>query len=265
MRNHGKDGTLANVTADLPRIREMGVDVVWFMPIHPIGQLNRKGGLGCPYSIQDYRSVNPEYGNKKEFELLCQYAHALGLKVMIDVVYNHTSHDALLLAQHPEWYHQGADGRPMTTVPEWSDIIDLDYHNEALWDYQIETLQMWARAGVDGFRCDVASVVPLDFWRKARAAVAAVKPDVIWLAESVHASFVVGRRRNGLVAHSDGEVHEAFDLSAYDYDIWPVWETAVADPTALPLYTSTSGCNKPFIRHTPSKCAVWKTTTNSAS
>jgi glycosidase len=91
VRNHGPNGTFADVTKDLPRIREMGVDVVWFMPIHPIGQLNKKGGLGCPYSIQDYFDVNPEYGTKKEFELMVQYAHALGLKVMIDVVYNHTA------------------------------------------------------------------------------------------------------------------------------------------------------------------------------
>lgn len=235
VRNHGKEGTFANVTADLPRIKAMGVDVIWFMPIHPIGQLNKKGGLGCPYSIQDYREVNPEYGTKKEFELLCQYAHALGLKVMIDVVYNHTSHDALLLQQHPEWYHQDENGRPVTTVPEWSDVIDLDYSHQELWDYQIESLQMWARLGVDGFRCDVASIVSLDFWRRARAAVAQVKPGVIWLAESVHTSFVVDRRRQGLIAHADGEIHEAFDLS-YDYDIWPVWEKAVVDPAALPLY-----------------------------
>ncbi|MCA9923209.1 MAG: hypothetical protein KC421_12595, partial [Anaerolineales bacterium] len=235
VRNHGVDGTFANVVADLPRIREMGVDVIWFMPIHPIGQKNKKGGLGCPYSIQDYRSINPEYGNKKEFELLCQYAHALGLKVMIDVVYNHTAHDSVLIAEHPEWFHQDAQGNPVTTVPEWSDVIDLVYEDAALWDYQIETLKMWARAGVDGFRCDVASVLPLAFWQKARAEVAAIKPDVIWLAESVHTEFVVDRRRAGLTAVSDGELHTAFDLS-YDYDIWPLWEQAVANSAALPRY-----------------------------
>ncbi|MCA9931554.1 MAG: hypothetical protein KC419_23875 [Anaerolineales bacterium] len=235
VRNHGVDGTFANVVADLPRIREMGVDVIWFMPIHPIGQKNKKGGQGCPYSIQDYRGINPEYGNKKEFELLCQYAHALGLKVMIDVVYNHTAHDSVLIAEHPEWFHQDAQGNPVTTVPEWSDVIDLVYEDAALWDYQIETLKMWARAGVDGFRCDVASVLPLAFWQKARAEVAAIKPDVIWLAESVHTEFVVDRRRAGLTAVSDGELHTAFDLS-YDYDIWPLWEQAVANSAALPRY-----------------------------
>lgn len=237
VRNHGRSGTFADVTADLPRIREMGVDVVWFMPIHPIGQLNKKGGLGCPYSIQNYREVNPEYGTKEEFRLLCQYAHALGLKVMIDVVYNHTAHDSVLVREHPEWFHQDENGRPVTTVPEWSDVIDLKYDDPALWEYLIESLRGWVDLGVDGFRCDVASVVPLDFWLRARQELAAVKPGLIWLAESVHTSFVVDRRRRGLLAQSDGEIHQAFDLS-YDYDIWSLWETAVADPAAIPLYVA---------------------------
>jgi glycosidase len=237
VRNHGRSGTFADVTADLPRIRSMGVDVVWFMPIHPIGQLNKKGSLGCPYSIRDYRDVNPEYGTKEEFRLLCQYAHALGLKVMIDVVYNHTAHDSVLVQEHPEWFHQDENGRPVTTVPEWSDVIDLRYDDPALWDYLIASLKGWVELGVDGFRCDVASIVPLDFWLRARQEVAALKPDVIWLAESVHTSFVIDRRRRSLMAQSDGEIHQAFDLS-YDYDLWPTWVTAVTDPTAVPTYVS---------------------------
>ena len=237
VRNHGQDGTFANIVADLPRIREMGVDIIWFMPIHPIGEKNKKGELGCPYSIRDYRDINPNYGNMKEFNLLCQYAHALGLKVMIDVVCNHTSHDSTLIQTHPEWFHQDDNGNPITTVPEWSDIIDLVYDDQALWEYQIESLKQWVRAGVDGFRCDVASVLPLAFWEKAKAEIAEIKPDVIWLAESVHMDFVVNRRRNGLIAHSDGEVHTVFDLS-YDYDIWPIWEQAVVNPDKLPLYFS---------------------------
>lgn len=235
VRNHGRFGTFSNVSADLPRLREMGVDVVWFMPIHPIGQLHKKGSLGCPYSIQDYRQVNLEYGNQKEFSLLCDYAHALGLKVMIDVVYNHTSHDSVLVNEHPEWFHQDEAGNPVTTVPEWSDIIDLNYDNPALWDYLIDSLKLWVEMGVDGFRCDVASIIPIAFWERARAELATIKPNLIWLAESVHTNFVIDRRQNGLTAHSDGELHAAFDLS-YDYDIWPVWEKAVADATAVPLY-----------------------------
>ena len=104
VRNHGPNGTFADVEADLVRIQSMGVDVVWFVPIHPIGKLNKKGSLGCPYAIADYRAVNPEYGTKADFVRLIERAHALGLKVMIDVVYNHTAHDSVLVREHPDWF-----------------------------------------------------------------------------------------------------------------------------------------------------------------
>jgi len=226
VRNHGPNGTFADVEADLPRIQEMGVDVVWFMPIHPIGKLNNKGSLGCPYSIADYRAVNPEYGTKADFSRLIERAHALGLKVMIDVVYNHTAHDSVLVQDFPDWFHQDAHGKPVTTVPEWSDVIDLKHPNPALADYLIETLRMWAELGVDGFRCDVASLLPLDLWLQAREAVAEVKPGVIWLAESVHAGWVAERRAAGLPALSDSELYRAFDMT-YDHDIWPIWQATV--------------------------------------
>ncbi len=236
VRNHGRNGNFADVSTDLPRLKEMGVDVVWLMPIHPIGEVERKGSAGSPYAIRNYREVNPEYGTKEQFRLLCQYAHALGLKVMIDVVYNHTSPDADLVRVHPQWYQRDENGRFHATVPDWSDIIDLDYSSDpALWDYQIETLKQWVLLGVDGFRCDVASAVPVAFWEQARREVAAVKPDVIWLAETVHLGFIHFRRRLGLVAHADAEIHAAFDLS-YDYDIWPEFEAAVADPDKVPAY-----------------------------
>ncbi|MEE8392091.1 MAG: alpha-amylase family glycosyl hydrolase [Anaerolineae bacterium] len=226
VRNHGPNGTFADVEADLPRIQAMGVDVAWFMPIHPIGKVNKKGSLGCPYSIADYGEVNPEYGTKADFSRLIERAHALGLKVMIDVVYNHTAHDSVLVRDHPDWFHQDAHGTPVTTVPEWSDVIDLKHPNPALTDYFIETLQMWVEFGVDGFRCDVASLLPLDFWLRARASVAEIKPGVIWLAESVHAGWVAERRAAGLPMLSDCELYRAFDLT-YDHDIWPIWQAAV--------------------------------------
>jgi glycosidase len=214
----------------------MGVDVVWLMPIHPIGAAERKGTEGSPYAIRNYREVNPEYGTKEQFRLLCQYAHALGLKVMIDVVYNHTSPDADLARVHPQWYRRDENGRFHPTVPEWSDIIDLDYDSDpALWDYLIETLKQWVALGVDGFRCDVASAVPIAFWQRARREVAAVNPNVIWLAESVDLGFIHFRRQRGLIAHADAELHTAFDLS-YDYDIWPLFAEAVADPTKVLPY-----------------------------
>jgi glycosidase len=235
VRNHGPKGTFADVEADLARIRSMGVDVVWFMPIHPIGKVNKKGSLGCPYSIADYREVNPEYGTRADLAQLIERAHALGLKVMIDVVYNHTAHDSVLVQEHPEWFHQDAGGRPVTTVPEWSDVIDLKHLNRALTEYLIDTLQMWAKFGVDGFRCDVASLLPLGFWLRAREAVAEVNPGVIWLAESVHASWVAERRAAGLPTLSDSQLYQAFDLT-YDYDIWPLWQAAMVGKVPAARY-----------------------------
>lgn len=225
-RNHGPGGGFADVEADLPRLRGIGVDVVWLMPIHPIGAVARKGTLGSPYAIADYRAVNPEYGTLDDLRRLLDRAHALGLRVMLDVVYNHAAPDSRLVREHPDWFHQDAEGRPVTTVPEWSDVIDLRQPNPALSAYLIESLCYWAGQGVDGFRCDVAPLLPIEFWEAARRAVAAVRPGVIWLAESVHAAWVAERRAAGLRALSDGELYRAFDLT-YDYDIFPLWQAAV--------------------------------------
>jgi glycosidase len=234
-RSHGPRGTFAEVEADLERIRGMGVDVIWLMPIHPIGKIERKGTLGSPYSITDYREINPEFGMKDDFQRLIGTAHALGLKVMIDVVYNHTAHDSRLVAEHPDWFHQDAHGRPITTVPAWSDVIDFKHPNPALADELIQTLVDWAAFGVDAFRCDVASLIPPAFWSLARERVAAVKPGVLWLAESVHAAFVAERRDAGLVAYSDAELYQAFDVT-YDYDIWPLWQAAVTGAAPVARY-----------------------------
>lgn len=235
VRNHGPQGKFTEVEADLERIKALGVDVVWFMPIHPIGQLNKKGSLGCPYSISDYREVNPEYGTKADFARLIEKAHRLGMKVMIDVVYNHTAHDSVLVKDHPDWYHQDENGHPVTTVPDWSDVIDLKHPNPGLTRYLIDTLKGWATFGVDGFRCDVASLLPEEFWVQARQEVAEVKPGVIWLAESVHARFVEYRRYKNLSAISDSEIYRGFDLS-YDYDIFAIWQAAVGGKVPVARY-----------------------------
>jgi hypothetical protein len=226
VRNHGPNGTFSDVESDLERIKSMGVDVIWLMPIHPIGAVARKGSLGSPYSISDYRGINPEYGTRDDFARLIAKAHQLGLKVWIDVVYNHTAHDSKLVKEHPEWFHQDSNGRPVTTVPAWSDVIDLKHPNPELSDYLVETLKGWAQFGVDGFRCDVASIIPVDFWQRARREVEQVKPGVVWLAESVHPSFIESRRLQGLRGHSDSEIFTAFDIT-YDYDIWSTFLAAV--------------------------------------
>ena len=216
IRNFG--GTFRAVEADLPRIRALGVDAIWLLPIHPIGTVKRKGILGSPYAISDYRAVNPEFGTMDDFVHLTDTAHALGLKVLIDVVYHHTSPDSVLLNTHPEYFYRKPDGSFGNHVGDWTDIIDLDFDVPGLWNELIDTLCFWAKY-VDGFRCDVAAMVPLDFWLQARARVEAVHKNCIWLAESVEHGFIRYNRMHGLVALSDSELYRAFDI-CYDYDIY---------------------------------------------
>ncbi len=235
VRAHGKQGKFCEVEADLERIKALGADIIWFLPIHPIGRLNAKGSLGCPYSISDYRAVNPEYGSLDDFKRLIEKAHRLGLKVLIDVVYHHTSHDSNLINEHPEWYRQNKDGSPQTSVPEWSDIIDLKHPDPLLSQYLRESLAEWARLGVDGFRCDVASLIPLSFWKHAAKELAEINPELIWLAESVNPDFIRDRRQAGLIAHCDAELYEAFDI-LYDYDIWFMWKACLEGKFPLERY-----------------------------
>ena len=222
VRAHTEEGTFLSIIPDLDRIADLGTDIIWFMPIHPIGVKGKKGSLGCPYANRDYRAVNPAYGTMEDFRRLCDEIHRRGMKVIIDVVYNHTSPDAVLLDEHPEFYWRDAEGKVGNKIGDWADVIDLDYRCRALWDYQIESLKMWAQI-VDGFRCDVASFVPLDFWREARAAVAEVRPDCIWLAETVHMSYGNYARREGFYSARDTEVFDAFDIE-YQYDVWESFE-----------------------------------------
>lgn len=218
VRNHTAEGTFRGLEEDLDRIRRLGVDIIWLMPIHPIGKSGRKGSLGSPYAIQDYRSVNREYGNMDDFEHLVAAIHQRGMKCIIDVVYNHTSPDSVLVQEHPEWFYRREDGSFGNKAGEWPDVIDLDYTNLLLWDYQIETLKQWATI-VDGFRCDVAPLVPLEFWLRARREVAAVRPECIWLSESVEPIFTIENRARGMVSLSDSEIFQAFDI-CYEYDVY---------------------------------------------
>ena len=234
VRNHTNDGTFNAVAEDLDRIKSLGTDIIWFMPIHPIGVKNKKGSLGCPYANKDYRTTNPEYGTMDDFKSLVEKIHAKGMKCIIDVVYNHTSPDSNLSVEHPEFFYRKPDGNFGNKVGDWSDIIDLDYSNKELWQYQIDSLVMWAKI-VDGFRCDVASFVPVEFWKQAREAVAKVNPDCIWLAESVHSSFNVFSRKSGIYAASDYELFDAFDME-YDYDIREVFDKYLKGETTLSNY-----------------------------
>ena len=218
VRNFSEEGTFRKVQERLDDIKALGTDIIWLMPIHPIGAVKRKGSLGSPYAISDYRSVNPEFGTMDDFKALAEAIRERGMKCIIDVVYNHTSPDSVLSREHPEWFYHREDGSFGNRVGDWTDIIDLDYSNKELWDYQIETLKQWAEI-VDGFRCDVAPLIPLEFWLAARQAVEEVRPGCIWLSESVEPGFITYMRGRGITALSDGEIYQAFDL-CYDYDVY---------------------------------------------
>ena len=234
VRSHTPEGTFRAVIPDLDRIKALGTDIIWFMPIHPIGVEGKKGRLGCPYANRDYREVNPAYGTMEDFRALVDEIHARGMKCMIDVVYNHTSPDSTLFREHPEWFYHGADGRPGNKIGDWADVIDLDYGKRELWDYQIESLVMWAGI-VDGFRCDVAPLVPLEFWKRARAEVATVRPGCFWLCESVERGFHVAARAQGFASLSDAELYQAFD-AAYDYDVYPYFRDYLEGTITLAQY-----------------------------
>ena len=234
-RNYPGGGTFAAVEKDLGRIKALGADWIYLLPVQPSGKEGRKGSVGSPYAISDYRVTDPCQGTTEEFISLTRAAHKIGLKVMIDVVYNHTSPDSVLAKTHPEWFFQ-RDGKPAGHHPEWSDVVDLDYTQKDLWAYQIETLCQWAKY-VDGFRCDVAPLVPLEFWLMAREAVEKVRPGCLWLAESVEPEFIRRNRSKGVHALSDGELYGAFDI-LYDYDVYHTQLKCMTGEIAPEVYTS---------------------------
>ncbi|HAV20530.1 MAG: alpha-amylase family glycosyl hydrolase [Bacillota bacterium] len=217
-RNHSADGTFMDIFSDLERIKSLYTDVLWLMPVYPIGIVDRQGTLGNPYAVRNYRAVNPELGDPRALKMVIDKAHYLDMKVIIDIVYNHTSKDSVLFTEHPEWFLKDPKGEFFTKVPDRTDVYDLDYRSSDLWEYQIETLEQWAEFGVDGFRCDLASLVPLDFWLAARERLKRKSDrEILWIAGSIEKSFVKYIRDRGYKAYSDPELHEAFDLTC-DYD-----------------------------------------------
>jgi glycosidase len=185
IRQFSQEGTFRAVEEQLPRLKDLGVGIIWLMPIHPIGELNRKGTLGSYYSVQDYFATNPEYGTKEDFRSLVNAIHSHGMYVIIDWVANHTAWDNPLTASNPDFFELDEDGNfvpPRGT--DWSDVIQLDFENRAVWDYMTDALVYWVREfNIDGYRCDVADMVPTEFWSMARQKLDAVKP-VFMLAEA---------------------------------------------------------------------------------
>jgi len=183
VRQFTPEGTFKAFETHLPRLKELGADILWFMPIHPIGVVNRKGSLGSYYSVRDYLGVNPEFGTLDDFKRIVAKAHEMGMYVLIDWVANHTSHDAVLVEQHPDWYVRDSVGKLVSPF-DWTDVAKLDYSKPELREYIINAMKYWVgEVGVDGFRCDVAAEVPTDFWNAAREELDKVKP-VFMLAEA---------------------------------------------------------------------------------
>lgn len=183
LRQYTPEGTFNAFAEHLPRLKELGVDILWLMPIQPISEKNRKGTLGSYYSVQDFQKINPEYGTMDDFKALVKKAHEMGFKVIIDWVANHTGWDNPLIEQHPDWYTQ-KDGQIVSPVEDWSDVADLNYDNQDMRRYMIESLGFWVKeADIDGYRCDMAGMVPTNFWEDARVSLDSIKP-VFMLAEA---------------------------------------------------------------------------------
>lgn len=226
IRQFTQEGTLKAFVAHLPRLKKMGVDILWLMPIQPIGKTERKGSLGSYYSISDYTAVNPEFGTVADMKALVQEAHKLGMKVILDWVANHTAWDHPWAKNHKDWYKLNAKGElfpvTFTNGPEpeyWTDVIALNYENKALWGGMISAMQFWVReTDLDGFRCDVAGLVPTPFWERARKELDATKPMFMlaeWAEPDLHRS--------------------AFDMT-YDWDLHDVMKNLAkgkADAKAL--------------------------------
>ena len=206
-RAFSQQGNFNAITARLDELKDLGVTILWLMPIHPIGQEKKKGTIGSPYAVRDYYEINPDYGTAGDLKRLVREAHARGLKVIIDIVANHTSWDSVLM-KHPEFYKRDSQGN-ITYPHDWYDIAALNYENRELRRYMTDMLKHWIREfDLDGFRCDVAGEVPTDFWENARRELEQIKPDIVMLAEAHKAELQV----------------KAFDL---DYS-WPL-HSALSD------------------------------------
>lgn len=230
IRQYTKEGTFKAFENELPRLRKMGVDILWLMPVFPIGEKGRKGTLGSYYAVKDYRGVNKEFGTMDDLKHLVKTAHAQGFKVILDWVANHSAPDNELVTKHPDWYTHDSLGHIIPPVPDWSDVVDFNYDQKGLRQYQIESMKYWLKnADVDGFRCDVAMMVPLDFWKECRTELDKTKK-VFMLAEAEGPEF----HRNG------------FDMT-YGWDYMNLCnKIAKGEKTASDLYNYFSASNRKY-------------------
>jgi glycosidase len=184
IRDFTPEGTFQAARQKIPYLKNLGVDIVWIMPIYPIGEKGRKGSLGSPYSVKNYFEVNPEFGTKEDFKRLVQEIHHAGMKVIIGFVPNHSANDYVEMEKHPDWFMRDSQGNFTREVKDWSDITDFNYDNPELRKHIISIMKYWIENfDIDGYRCDVAGMVPDDFWKEAVLELRKVKPDLFLLAE----------------------------------------------------------------------------------
>ena len=192
VRQYTPEGTFAAFREHLPRLEEMGVDILWFMPIHPISEAKRKGPLGSYYAVSDYRGVNPQFGTPEEFQAMVGEIHERGMHILIDWVPNHTGWDHVWITEHPDYYTQDTEGNIIDPInPEtgeswgWTDVADLNYDNPEMREEMISDMTYWLEdVGIDGFRVDVAHGVPHDFWQQAIPPLREANPELFMLAEA---------------------------------------------------------------------------------
>lgn len=219
LRSFSKEGTFKALERRLPELQELGVTVLWLMPIHPVGELNRKGTLGSPYAVQDYYAVNPEFGTMDNFRSLVNAVHQRGMKIIIDLVANHTAWDSKLIMEHPEWFTKNKEGAIISPNADWTDVADLNYDQHELRKWMIEMMKFWVKdVGIDGFRCDVAELVPTNFWVRARRELEKIKP-LLMLSEGTLAEHHV----------------EAFDLT-YSWNMYDVLGRIINDTLSVHVF-----------------------------
>lgn len=233
IRQYTPEGTFKAFAAHLPRLKALGVDILWLMPIHPIGVQHRKGTLGSEYSVRDYYGVNPEFGTLEDFKDLVKAVHAQGMHLILDWVANHSAWDNPLAEQHPDWYTHGADGNFQPTPwYDWDDVIDFDYDKPALRKYMTGALKWWVKeTGIDGYRCDVAGFIPVDFWNNARRELDAIKPVFLlaeWESRDLHKrafdatySWSLYETLHRVSKEEPGAFADLVEYLAHDVNTWP--------------------------------------------
>jgi glycosidase len=202
IRQYTQEGTFKAFEQHLPKLKELGADILWLMPINPIGEKNRKGTLGSYYSVRNYTEVNPEFGTTEDFKELVKMIHEMGMYVIVDWVANHSAWDNAWITEHPEYYTKDSMGNIISPNKDWIDVADLNYDNKELWNEMINSMKFWVEEfNIDGFRCDVAGMVPIDFWIEARTELEKTKK-LFMLAEN-----------------DTPEIHLAFDMT-YDWGLY---------------------------------------------